>query len=668
MTDTVKKEKIIVISQDIILANMVKEAIGDSLEVLYIPDTEKAMLAARKERPLMIVQGYIEPQGSTFQLYSRLKTGWITRNIPVLIIETESQDSSIRVLNAEESQKVAVNDYLIIPDAVENKLGDTIRKRLTENRNIFKEAILNPDTFCVTWEQIPGRGAFEAAQEEVIENARKAAGKGKIHAISLTDNPSGIPAMSPEMFCSEIKKSGIEPLVHIALRDKNRNECESLLHGLSSLNVRNLLILTGDHTAPTGFKGKGKPVFDLDSVQALQLVETLNAGLEYDLLGKKSILMPTDFFAGSAISPFKQTEAELMGQYYKLKKKIEAGTKFVITQVGYDARKLHELVQWQKINKYHIPMMVDIYILSYSAGRTMNANRIPGCMVTDNLLKQLDEERTAKDKSKTTRLDRAAKMYAIARGIGYRGAYIGGHGATYEMVEYIINKGEELTPKWQELVAEFDFPQKDGFYLFEKDEKTGLNTTKLTSRNAKPANPPVYIFSRLAHKTIFNPDSIIFKRFLPIARSHDKGPKMKNTFHKFELVNKALLFDCMDCGDCGLIDVAFICPMSQCPKGQRNGPCGGSYEGWCEVYPGEKKCIWVRAYERLKKHREEDSIGEYIVPPCDWELQHTSSWLNYYLGRDHTAKRLGIKPPEKKAADKLKEEKLPATKEPPKVA
>ena len=648
MTYTVKKEKIIVISGDINTASIVKEAIGDSLEVLYISDTEKAMLPAHKERPLMIVMGYIEPQGSTFQLYSRLKTGWITRNIPVLIIETESQ----RVLNAEESQKVAVNDYYIIPGAGENKLGDTIRKRLTENRNVFKEGVLNPDIFCVTWEQTPGRGAFEVAQEEVIENARKAAGKCKVHAISLTDNPSGIPAISPEMLCWEIKKLDIEPLVHFALRDKNRNECESLLHGLSALNVRNLLILTGDHPAPTGFKGKGKPVFDLDSVQALQLIEALNAGLEYDLLGKKSILMPSDFFSGSAISPFKQTEAELMGQYYKLKKKIKAGSKFIVTQVGYDARKLHELVQWQKTNNYNIPMMANIYILPYGTGRIMNANQIPGCVVTDKLLKQLDEERTAKDKGKTARLDRAAKMYSIARGLGYSGAHIGGLGATYEMVEYIINKGEELTPKWQELVAEFDFPQKDGFYLFEKDEKTGLNTTKLTSRNAKPANPPVNSFSRLAHKTIFNPDSIIFKRFMPIARSHDKWPKMKNTFHKFELVNKALLFDCMDCGDCGLVDVAFICPMSQCPKGQRNGPCGGSYEGWCEVYPDEKKCIWVRANERLKKHKEEDSIGEYIVPPCDWELQHTSSWLNYYLGRDHTAKRLGIKPPEKKATGK----------------
>lgn len=533
---------------------------------------------------------------------------------------------------------------------------------MVKNRNIFKEAILNPDTFCVTWEQIPGRGSFEASQEIVIENARKAAGSGKIYAISLTDNPSGIPAIAPEMFCSEIKKLGIEPLVHFALRDKNRNECESLLHGLSSFGVRNLLVLTGDHTSTAGFKGKGKPVFDLDSVQGLQLVEALNTGLEYDSLGKKSVLIPTDFFAGSAISPFKQTEAELMGQYYKLKKKIEAGTKFIITQVGYDARKLHELVQWQKINNYDIPLIVNIYILSYSIGRTLNANQIPGCVVTDKLLAKLDEERTAKDKGKTARLDRAADMYAIAKGMGFSGAHIGGYGATCDMVEYIIDKGEKLAPKWQELVAEFDFPQENGFYLFEKDERTGLNTEKLASRNAKPANPPVYMFSRLAHKTIFNKDSIIFKGFMPLAKSHDKGPRMKQVFHKFEYINKVMLFDCMDCGDCSLFDAAFICPMSQCPKGQRNGPCGGSYEGWCEVYPGEKQCIWVRAYSRLKKHKEEDSIGEYIVPPCNWELQHTSSWLNYYLGRDHTAKRLGINPPLQKTTGKLKKDNLPAVK------
>jgi len=308
--------------------------------------------------------------------------------------------------------------------------------------------------------------------------------------------------------------------------------------------------------------------------------------------------------------------------------------------------------------------VANIYIMPFGAGRTMNANRIPGCIVTDKLLAKLDKERNAPDKGKSARLDRAAKMYAIAKGMGYRGAHVGGHGASYEMVEYVIKKGEELVPKWQELVAEFDFPQKDGFYLFQKDDKTGLNTTAQSPRNSKPVNPPIYMFARMAHKAVFNPDSIVFKAFLPMAKSVDKGPKMKRALCKFEHINKAVLFDCMDCGDCALFDVAFICPMSQCPKEQRNGPCGGSYEGWCEVYPGEKKCIWVRAYARLKKRKEENSISENVVPPCNWELQHTSSWLNFYLGRDHTAKRLGIKHHENKPAEEPKEAKLPEAKEP----
>jgi methylenetetrahydrofolate reductase (NADPH) len=212
------------------------------------------------------------------------------------------------------------------------------------------------------------------------------------------------------------------------------------------------------------------------------------------------------------------------------------------------------------------------------------------------------------------------------------------------MVDYVITRGEELTPKWQELTAEFDYPQPDGFYFFQKDPETGLNTSIQSPRIAQRENPPVYSVSRIIHKTVFNQHSPVFKTLLPLAEQVDKGPRMKRAFGKFEHLNKALLFDCMDCGDCALFDCAYICPMSQCPKGQRNGPCGGSFAGWCEVYPGQKRCIWVRIYLRLKKHRQETGALDYIVPPCDWELNQTSSWLNYYLGRDHTAKRLGIRP------------------------
>jgi len=149
----------------------------------------------------------------------------------------------------------------------------------------------------------------------------------------------------------------------------------------------------------------------------------------------------------------------------------------------------------------------------------------------------------------------------------------------------------------------------------------------------------------------------------PVAKWADVSPKARGVLEFLEHLAKTILFHCLNCGDCALFDVGFVCPMSQCPKGQRNGACGGSYQGWCEVYPNEKKCVWVQAYDRLKAYGQEKSLGDYIVPPCNWELWQTSSWLNFYLGRDHTAKRLGIKPPRppqnEAQAEKPKEDKKP---------
>ena len=658
MPQSRRGEKILVISSGTGPVDMVKEAVGGSFEVLHASNPQQGLDMARKEFPDMIALGYIEPRGTAFELHRLLREGWITKNIPLLIVEMNPQDPARRVLSMEEGLQVEADQYIIFTGGGEGtavsrlaepiaRLRERVQDRLKERLNTLKEAILSPDTFCVTWEQIPGRGAFELQQEELIENARRAARKGRIHAISVTDNPGGNPAISTEMLCTEVKKLGIEPLVHLAFRDKNRNECESLLYGVAALGVRNLLLLTGDFPSSSGFRGRPKPVFDLDSVHGLQLVEMLNRGMEQEAMGRRTTLAPTDFFAGAAVSPFKESEPELMGQYYKLKKKIEAGAKFLITQVGYDARKFHELLLWLRVNGYTIPALANIYILPYGAGKVMNANQIPGCVVTDKLLARLDEERKAKDKGRQARLDRAAKMYALTKGMGYAGAHIGGHGATHEMVEYIVDKGEELAPNWRDFLPEFDFPQKNGFYFFQKDEKSGLNLESPTGRNGWATHPPAYLFSRLAHATLFNPGSIFFKALRPVARGIDALSRLKSAFASLEHINKVVLFDCMNCGDCALFDVAFLCPMSQCPKNQRNGPCGGSFEGWCEVHP-EKRCVWVRAYQRLKAHHKEDSIGEYIVPPCNWELQHTSSWLNFYLGRDHSAKRLGIEPLRKK--------------------
>ena len=66
------------------------------------------------------------------------------------------------------------------------------------------------------------------------------------------------------------------------------------------------------------------------------------------------------------------------------------------------------------------------------------------------------------------------------------------------------------------------------------------------------------------------------------------------------------MFKCRDCGDCSLPDIAYVCPESICAKNQRNGPCGGTRDGLCEVYDTE--CIWSQAYERLKAYGEEEDM------------------------------------------------------------
>ncbi len=97
------------------------------------------------------------------------------------------------------------------------------------------------------------------------------------------------------------------------------------------------------------------------------------------------------------------------------------------------------------------------------------------------------------------------------------------------------------------------------------------------------------------------------------------------------------MFDCRDCGDCSLPDIAYMCPESHCQKNQRNGPCGGAHDGQCEV-PGHT-CVWADAYKRLKPYGEERAMLERPIVIQDNNLRRTSAWGNTFLGRDHFARR-----------------------------
>jgi len=508
----------------------------------------------------------------------------------------------------------------------------------------YELALRDAKTFGVTWELVPGRGAFEKAQMDMIDAAAKAAASGRVHALTITDNPGGNPAISAEMLGAEIRRLGIEPLVHLTCKDKNRNQLESMLYGLERADVRNLLVMSGDYPK-AGYGGAPKPVFDLDPITLLGLISELNNGRDVPKTGGKTPLKPlkkSRFFAGVAASPFKALEAEQMGQYYKLRKKLTAGARFVVSQIGFDARKIHELLQVVKLFGFeHIPVVGNVYLLPPSAARLMNSNGLPGCVVTDKLLRNVQAEAAGPDKGRAKRLERAAKLYALLKGMGYAGAHISGLGMTFSDLLEVIDHGEELSQRWPDLVHEFDYPLENGWYFFERNEKTGLNSMTPVSRDARSSAGIGYSAFRLLHHLAFTREGSLFKPMRALARMAD-GSSFESAYTKCEQIIKGLTNDCRHCGDCAMLEFAYLCPMSQCPKNQRNGPCGGSFEGWCEIYPNQRKCVYVLAYERLKAHGADQSLGENLIPPVNYDLNETSSWINFYLGRDHSAQKLKI--------------------------
>lgn len=503
-----------------------------------------------------------------------------------------------------------------------------------ERKMSFREALLNPDVLSVTWELIPGRGAFEESQQNVLKMAELAAASKRINGITITDSPGGKPAISASAMAVEIKERGIEPIIHFTCKDRNRNGMQSELYALERMGLNNLLVATGDY--PTeGYTGRPKPVFDIDSVHALRLIESMNNGEDIELGKGRVTLKATNFFAGAVVSPFKNTEAELIPQYYKLHKKIAGGAKFIITQLGYDPRKFEELRRYMRINNLDAPLIGNIFVLSPAVAKIFNKNAVPGCVVTNDFLKALEEEKLKYGSTKERQLLRSAKLYSILKGLKYDGVNISGHGLKHPDVEFIIGKGEELSQSWQEIAQEFQALHKDSFYYFKNDDSTGLNIDQPvdTRKTGKKKFSLFYNTFELIHYLFFDKRGPLFKAARSAARAVDKT-SLRKPFDSFEHTIKFFTNDCRNCGDCAMVKRAYICPMSQCPKQQRNGPCGGSFNGWCEVYPNEKKCIYVRAYERFKTKGKELKLREEYIPPCNWDLYNTSSWLNYFNGRD----------------------------------
>jgi methylenetetrahydrofolate reductase (NADPH) len=486
---------------------------------------------------------------------------------------------------------------------------------------VFQNDLQDPRRFVITMELVPGREPGGRSVDVIKRMAADAFADGRISAVSITDNPGGNPSLSPDVIGYEIFKVGMDVIVHFTCRDTNRVGMESRALQLALMGMKNILALTGDYTGK-GFAGQGAPVFDLDSVTLLVMLGMINERMQ-------KAGDPDLFFPGCAVSPFKNRRGEAFAQYAKLCRKTAAGARFVITQLGYDAGRFKELLEVQRRMRIELPAIGTVYYLTPGAAKLMNDGRVPGAVVPDGLLRQVTDEWRDKVRGRAAAIERAARLGAVLKGLGYRGIHIAGVHRSFELVTLILDRMAAIEDRWREFLADFDYSPPAAV--------AGVRPLSAAGRSA--ARPPLR--SRLhfrllqgVHGGFFREDARLAPALRALAGRLDRWHAGRFLVHLLEDPAKMLLLGCQRCGDCAIQHVGFLCPESQCPKHIRNGACGGSRDGRCEVFP-ERDCVWFRAYRRWASAGALSEMVSGCVPPRMWELNATSSWLNFHLQRDH---------------------------------
>jgi len=256
----------------------------------------------------------------------------------------------------------------------------------------FKEKV-HSGKFLVTSEIGPPKGIETAKLLEDAELIR-----GRVDGINVTDLQSSVMRLGSLAVCFLLKQKGLEPIFQVTCRDRNRLALQSDILSAAALGIENTLILTGDHTT-LGDHPDAKPVFDIDSVQLLQVVGLLQQGL--DMRGNKLEGAAPKFCVGAVVNPGADP---LEPQIIKMEKKIEAGAEFFQTQAVYDLKVFENFLS--KIRHLKVPVMAGIVLLK-SAGmaRYMNKN-VAGVCVPDHLIKEMEE---TKDKAATS-IEIAARL------------------------------------------------------------------------------------------------------------------------------------------------------------------------------------------------------------------------------------------------------------------
>jgi len=246
--------------------------------------------------------------------------------------------------------------------------------------------------FVVTSEIGPPKGIDI---KEMLDDAELI--KGRVDAVNVTDLQSSVMRVGSLAVCHLLIDRGLEPVFQMTCRDRNRLALQSDLLSASVLGIENVLLLTGDYPS-LGDHPEAKPVFDIGSVQLLEVARTLQAGK--DMKGNPLKGAPK-FYMGAVVNPGADP---LEPEIIKMEKKIEAGAEFFQTQAVYDVELFKRFLDAAKHLKTTILAGI-VLLKSAGMAKYMNKN-VAGVFVPDNLIKEMEETK-----------DKSAKSIEIAAGL-----------------------------------------------------------------------------------------------------------------------------------------------------------------------------------------------------------------------------------------------------------
>ena len=266
------------------------------------------------------------------------------------------------------------------------------------------ERILESGQFAVTGEAGPPKGSSAKAVERKGELL-----KFCCDAINVTDNQTAIVRMSSLAGTILLKNQGIEPVLQMVVRDRNRLALQADLLGAAALGIRNVLCLSGDHQK-FGNHPSAKGVYDIDSMQLIQLVKQMRD--EHTLINGEEFSGEAPFFIGAAANPYADP---FEFRVVRLAKKVAAGADFIQTQGIFDVPKF---VKWMDMvrdrglhEKTHILAGL-IPMKSVGMARYMR-NNVSGLSVPKELVDRMADASDPKEEGVTICLETIEQLKEI---------------------------------------------------------------------------------------------------------------------------------------------------------------------------------------------------------------------------------------------------------------